>query len=76
MADEKQEVYEIPEEMLESIAGGVLDDETMHNLQVLVTSMKNAGMTLETILDTFDYLKHSSTAQEMFQFIEDVFNRA
>ena len=33
-------------------------------------------MTLETILDTFDYLKHSSAAQEMFQFIKDVFNRA
>lgn len=74
MDEKKIDESEIPEELLESIAGGVLDDVTQHNLTAFVTAMKEVGMDLDAIFEAFAYLKHSSNADELFDFIRNVYN--
>ena len=71
MAELENNGIEIPEDMLESIAGGVLDEVTMSNLRGLVKGFKMNGYDLDQILKAFDYLKHASDGEEIFDYIRE-----
>lgn len=72
MADENGVV--ISDEMLESIAGGVLDDVSKSNLHAIVHGCKVNGMSYEATLKLLDYLRHSSDADEIFALIDTYWN--
>lgn len=66
---------EIPEELLESIAGGVLDDDSRNNIEAFVTAFKQLGMNLDEIFDQFAFARYSSDADEIFAYIEQVYGK-
>ena len=64
---------EIPEEMLESIAGGVLDDVSRQNLKGLVGLFKANGYSLEETYSLLAYLQHSKDWDEINALIAEYY---
>ena len=56
---------EIPEELLESISGGVLDDVSKNNLHSIVGIFKSSGISLEDTYAQLDYLSASNDWDEI-----------
>ena len=73
MAKNENNGIVIPDELLEGIAGGTLDDTSINNLTVLVTYLKSEGSTLEEVLKVFDYLKTDKNADEIFSLINQIY---
>ena len=73
MAENENNGIVIPDELLEGIAGGTLDDTSINNLTVLVTYLKSEGSTLEEVLKVFDYLKTDENAEEIFGLINQIY---
>lgn len=73
MAKNENNGIVIPDELLEGIAGGTLDDTSINNLTVLVTYLKSEGKTLEEVLKVFDYLKTDKNADEIFSLINQIY---
>lgn len=65
---------EIPEEMLETISGGVLDDTSRDNLKGIVALFKRNQMSLESTLKALDYLHRSDDWNEIHDLIIEFYN--
>ena len=76
MAENENNGIVIPDELLEGIAGGTLDDTSINNLTVLVTYLKSEGSTLEEVLKVFDYLKTDENAEENFGLINQIYRES
>lgn len=76
MAENENNGIVIPDELLEGIAGGTLDDTSINNLTVLVTYLKSEGSTLEEVLKVFDYLKTDENAEEIFGLINQIYRES
>jgi hypothetical protein len=64
---------EIPEDMLESISGGVVDDLSRENPQRIGAIFKRLGSSFD---ERLEYLKSFSNWNEMLQILTDSYNAA
>lgn len=64
----------IPEEMLESISGGALDDVSKQNIRGIVHLFKTSGCTYEALLKALDYLRIADDADEIFALVDECWN--
>ena len=65
---------EIPDDMLESLSGGVLDEVSYNNLKGIVVLCKQSGMSLEATLGALSYLQHTSDGDEINDLIHEFYN--
>ena len=68
--------FEISDEMLQSIAGGKLDEVSIHNLKAIVGGCKKNGMSLEEVYNLLAYLKHDPAWEEMNVIIAETYAQA
>lgn len=73
MAENEFNGTEIPEDILESIAGGMTDLEK-YNIDSFVYSWKKSGMSLEKVLSKFAFLEGNENADEYFDYIIQYYN--
>ena len=64
---------EIPEDLLEAIAGGMTDLEKF-NIDSFVYSWKKSGMSLDQVLSKFSFLEGNKNADEYFDYIIKYYN--
>ena len=64
---------EIPEDLLEAIAGGMTDLEKF-NIDSFVYSCKNSRMSLDQALSKFSFLEGNENADEYFDYIIKYYN--
>lgn len=67
---------EIPEDMLESISGGVVDDLSRENLQRMGAIFKRLGSSFDEMLERLEYLKSFSNWDEIPQIPTNSYNAA
>lgn len=65
---------EIPDDMLESLSGGVLDEVSYNNLKGIVVLCKQSGMSLDATLNALSYLQHTSDWDEINDLIHEFYN--
>ena len=78
MADNKVfDGIEIPDDLLDSIAGGVLTDTSKEFLRVLITSAKKGGYTMDDFVqDLVSFAPISdSDAQEVWDYIYPIWDQ-
>ena len=68
MAENEFEGVEIPEDLLNSIAGGMTAQEK-YNIDSFVYIWKKTGMSLDQVLDKFSFLKGNENADEYYSYI-------
>ena len=73
MADDNETI--ISDELLESIAGGVLDDASKYNIDALVGAFKKQGLSLDQVYERFSFVKHDDSAADIFAYIDEVYAR-
>ena len=71
---EKGITFDIPDDMLESLSGGVLDEVSYNNLKGIVVLCKQSGMSLEATLGALSYLQHTSDGDEINDLIHEFYN--
>ena len=73
MAENEYNGIDIPEDLLDGIAGGMTDVEKA-NINAFIIFGKKAGMTLEQILDKFSFLGSNENADEYYDYITQYYN--
>ena len=73
MAEDKFIGNEIPEDLLQAIAGGMTELEKF-NIDSFVYSWKKSGMTLEKVLSKFAFLEGNENADEYYDYIIQYYN--
>ena len=74
MAENEYDGVDIPEDLLEGIAGGEMTDVEKANINAFIIFGKKAGMTLEQILDKFSFLGSNENADEYYDYITQYYN--
>ena len=73
MAENEFEGNEIPEGLLDSISGGMTEQEK-YNIDSFVYLWKKTGMSLERVLEKFSFLEGNENADEYFDYIIKYYN--
>ena len=73
MAEREFEGVEIPEDLLEDIAGGMTELEK-YNIDSFVYIWKKTGMSLEQVLDKFSFLEGNENADEYYDYVIQYYN--
>ncbi len=73
MAENEFEGVEIPEDLLNSIAGGMTAQEK-YNIDSFVYIWKKTGMSLDQVLDKFSFLEGNENADEYYSYIIQYYN--
>ena len=73
MAENEFEGNEIPEGLLDSISGGMTEQEK-YNIDSFVYSWKKSGMSLDQVLSKFSFLEGNENADEYFDYIIKYYN--
>ena len=73
MAENEFEGNEIPEGLLDSISGGMTEQEK-YNIDSFVYLWKKTGMSLEKVLDKFSFLEGNENADEYYSYIIQYYN--
>lgn len=63
----------IPDELLESISGGKLDEASINNVTAFAKGFKAAGMTLDQALAQFAFASQSDDFDEILKIVRDVY---
>ncbi|MBQ3338930.1 MAG: hypothetical protein IJG82_04945 [Atopobiaceae bacterium] len=74
MADSLFEGIEIPDELLESIAGGVLTDEVRSVLDQTIPLLKQKGTTLERTLEIFSLTEDQELREDSLAYIKEIWD--
>jgi len=67
---------EITDEMLEGVAGGVLDETSLNNLKAFVVAFKMSGLSLEETIEKFDFMRHGNHWNEVEAHIREFYAAA
>ena len=73
MAENEFEGNEIPEGLLDSISGGMTEQEK-YNIDSFVYLWKKTGMSLERVLEKFSFLEGNENADEYYDYITQYYN--
>lgn len=71
MLDNSMDGVKIPDSLLESIAGGVLDAETEAEVYSILVRMKKLGMGKEVALVAFSQYEDPQVAADCIAYVEE-----
>ena len=74
MADNLFEGIEIPDELLGSIAGGVLTDEVRNVLDQAIPLLKQKGTTMELALEIFSKTEDQQLREDTLAYIREIWD--
>ncbi len=74
MAENEYDGVDIPEDLLEGIAGGEMTDLVRFNIECFVRSWKASGMTLEQVLNKFSFVIGTEDEVEILDYVTQCYN--
>lgn len=74
VADNLFEGIEIPDELLESIAGGVLTDEVRNVLDQAIPLLKQKGTTMELAIEIFSKTEDQQLREDTLAYIREIWD--